>query len=390
MKTAFALLTVVGALLFGCARAPTVTPYSPAEESTSERFAAPLEAHVLVETFAGDVDVIAGPPGTIEVHVVKVAHLAAADAAREFANVAVEAAQSEDGSIIVDAKPLAILDSRTVANVRVVAPKRTSFTLTSAVGDIDIVGASSATVDARVTTGNVRFSGSLADGAHSFAVGTGQIELTLPKDASFVIDASVDTGSIRNEFGAGPAAAREIRAIFGNAPDAGITVAVGTGAIVLRIGPAEPKTTPRTVSGLTPEETAQLIRESVTDARPILLPTTIPADWKAQVSVAAASFTSTFKSPDGTKTVTLAIAAANPAVPGPTTTQAYPRYHGDATSMYQVGDSADAKSGRILVWLEQGTWSGSGRPEVPYMLSSDGLTDAEFWHIAEGLHPNQI
>ena len=184
--------------------------------------------------------------------------------------------------------------------------------------------------------------------------------------------------------------ANKLHAIFGSAPGAAITASVGTGAIALRAGPPLPVTQPATKSGLNLEQATELIRTTVTGARPILVPNVMPVDWKAQVSVDAATFTAIFGSADGAKTVTLAIAAANPALPGPATSQAYPSFHGDTTSLYQVTDAANPTSGRILMWVEKGTWSVSGRAEVPYMLSSDGLTDAEFWQIANGLHPNQI
>ena len=385
-------VALIAFALSGCTATPTVVPNSGVEESTAQRFSAPPETHLLVETFGGDVEVVAGPAGIVDVQVTKVTYLSTADAARrELANIDVGLAQSEDGSILVEAKPRVRLDPRTVANVRVVAPDRMAYELTNSVGDISITGATSATVHARVTTGNLRFSGSLAKGAHSFAVTTGQIDLTLPKDASFVIDAAVNTGSIRNDFGLGRTTANKLKAVFGNAPSAAITASVGTGGIALRAGPPMPVTPPpMTKSDLTLEEAAELIRTIVTGARPILVPNVVPADWKAQVSADAASFTATFRNVDGSKTVTLAIAAANPALPGPATTQAHPSFHGDATSLYQVTDATNPTSGRILVWLEKGTWSTSGRAEVPYMLSSDGLTDAEFWQIANGLHPNQI
>lgn len=384
-------LVLIAAALSGCTVTPTVTPNSGVEESTVQHFAAPADTRVVVGTFAGDVDVVAGTAGTVDVQVTKVTYVSTADAARrELANVDVDITQSEDGSIVVTAKALARLDPRTVANVRVFAPDRMVFELTNSVGNITVTGATSATVDARITTGNLRFSGSLAKGAHSFAVSTGQIELTLPKDASFAIDAAVNTGSIQNGFGLGPATANKLKATFGNAPTATVTASVGTGAIALRVGPPMPATLPMTKTGLTPEQAAALIRATVTEARPILVPNVIPADWKAQVSVDATSFMSTFKSPVDSKVLTLAIAAANPALPGPATTQAYPAFHGDTMSLYQVADATNPTSGRILVWVEKGTWSVSGRAEVPYMLSSEGLTDAEFWQIANGLHPNQI
>ena len=396
MKTSLAAsaggaVVLIAFALSGCTATPTVAPNSRVEETTAQRFAAPPETHLLVGTFAGDVEVTAGPAGIVDVQVRKVTYLSTADAARrELANVDVDLAQSEDGSILVEAKALVRLDPRTVANIRIVAPDRMLFELTNSVGNVIITGASSATVDARVTTGNLTFRGSLAKGAHSFAVTTGQIELTLPKDASFAIDAAVNTGSIRNDFGAGPASANKLNAIFGNAPGAAITASVGTGAIALRAGPPMLPTPPTTKSDLSPEQAAELIRTTVTQARPILVPNVIPADWKAQVSVETASFTTTFRNADGSKTLTLAIAAANPALPGPATTQAYPSFHGDATSLYQVADATNPTSDRILVWVEKGTWAVTGRAEVPYMLASEGLTDAEFWQIANGLHPNQI
>jgi hypothetical protein len=116
-------------------------------------------------------------------------------------------------------------------------------------------------------------------------------------------------------------------------------------------------------SRMTPEAAAQLIRERVTGARPLLIPNTLAADWTAEVT---------------------------PMSSGPTTTQFHPGYHGDADSLYQIADTTGPRSDRILVWREKGTWAVSGRAEVPYVLSSSGLTHEEFWGIANGLHPNQI
>lgn len=384
-------VVLIAVALSGCTVAPRVAPNSGVEETTAQHFAAPPDTRVVAGTFAGDVDVVTGAAGTVDVQVTKVTYLSTADAARrELANIDVDVAQSEDGSIVVSAKPFVRLDPRTVANVRIVVPDRMVFELTNSAGNISITGATSATVDARLTTGNLRFAGSLADGAHSFAVGSGHLDLTLPRDASFRLDAAVNTGQVRNDFGLGPATGNELHAIFGNAPGAAITASVGTGTIALHAGPPISVAPPTTKSDLTPEQAAELIRSTVTEARPILVPNVMPADWKAQVSVDAASFTAIFRSADGAKTVTLAIAAANPALPGPATTQAYPSFHGDATSLYQVTDATNPTSGRILVWVEKGTWSVSGRAEVPYMLSSEGLTEGEFWQIANGLHPNQI
>jgi len=143
-------------------------------------------------------------------------------------------------------------------------------------------------------------------------------------------------------------------------------------------------------SRTTPDQAAQVVRTIVTGARPLLIPNTLAADWAAEVTADSSSFSAVYRSPDGKKTVRFAIAAANPPLPGPKSAQFHPGYHGDANSLYQISDTTVAAGERMLVWVEKGTWVISGRGEVPYVLSSSGLTHEEFWDIANGLHPNQI
>jgi hypothetical protein len=133
---------------------------------------------------------------------------------------------------------------------------------------------------------------------------------------------------------------------------------------------------------------AAVIRATVTGAHPLLLPTAIPANWSAVVSNLSSSFfTVAYTSPDGAKEVDLAIEVPNPPPPGPNSSQSNPSFHGDPHSLYQVGDTTQPTSPRFLIWNEPGTWSEpNGLPGVPYMLSTRGLTDAEFWAIANSLH----
>jgi hypothetical protein len=152
----------------------------------------------------------------------------------------------------------------------------------------------------------------------------------------------------------------------------------------------QPSSSPSDAAALSPSDAAQVIRTVVKDARPVLIPNDIPDAWKATVSAGANAYTATYRSGDGAKRVTLAIAAANPPLPGPNTRQVRSGFHGDVNSLYQVTDDRVPTSQRILVWVERGYWWVSGRDEVPYMLASEGLTDAEFWRIANGLHPNQL
>lgn len=94
----------------------------------------------------------------------------------------------------------------------------------------------------------------------------------------------------------------------------------------------------------------------------------------------------TYQSRDATQAIELAIVVPNPPPPGPNGSQTQPKFHGDAHSLYQVNDKTVATSDRWLMWNEPGTWTEpNGLPGVPYLLYTRGLTDAEFWEVANSL-----
>lgn len=139
---------------------------------------------------------------------------------------------------------------------------------------------------------------------------------------------------------------------------------------------------------MTVTEASTLIRATVTGAHPLLLPSTIPATWSTVVTNLSSSFfTVTYMSPDRAQEVDLAIEVPNPGPPGPKGSQSNPNFHGDRLSLYQVDDTTKATTARFLMWNEPGTWSEpNGLPGVPYIMSTTGLTDAEFWSMANSLH----
>jgi Sporulation and spore germination len=141
--------------------------------------------------------------------------------------------------------------------------------------------------------------------------------------------------------------------------------------------------------GLAPDQAARVIRMSVTTARPLLVPTGIPGDWTAAVRADANVFAVTYRDASGAKMVTLAIAMANIPLPSVESSQSAPAFHGDRSSLYQIAVAGNARSERWLVWTESGT-SSLLTVGVPYFLSASGLTDMEFWRLANSLHPNQI
>ena len=141
--------------------------------------------------------------------------------------------------------------------------------------------------------------------------------------------------------------------------------------------------------GLTPNQAERVIRMSVNGAHPLMIPSTIPSDWTAAVRADANAFSVTYRDPSGMRTVTLAVALVDLPLPGGNATQAAPGFHNDTASLYQVARSADPRSDRWLKWTEAGRWSLPGSGGVPYILSASGLTDMEFWRLANSLRPNQ-
>lgn len=140
-------------------------------------------------------------------------------------------------------------------------------------------------------------------------------------------------------------------------------------------------------SPMTVAAAESLIRGTVTGARPLLLPSVSPTYSSARVTnLSSSSFEVTYTSSDGTQSVTFAIIVANPPPPGSHGSQSSPNFRGDRRSLYQVDDTTQVTSSRFLMWNEPGTWSEpNGLPGVPYYLRSEGLTDAEFWSIANSL-----
>ena len=108
--------------------------------------------------------------------------------------------------------------------------------LTTSNGPIDLQ-AEKAVVTARTSNGEVRFRGTLADGAHTFATSNGRIALTLPADSQFKVDATTKLGGISTDFG--PAVSSRVgranlQATVGDNPKATITLETQNGGIEIR------------------------------------------------------------------------------------------------------------------------------------------------------------
>ena len=155
-----------------------------------------------------------------------------------------------------------------------------------------------------------------------------------------------------------------------------------------------PATTPQpavTPQATSPAGASTAVRATITGAQPVLLPSAIVgAGWQAHVTTTSDSFLVTYADLSGARTVTVGAGrdnAPNPPLPGARTTQATPSFHGDQHSMYQVNDSGSPLSPRILIWREPGTYDHAdpSYPGIPYFVAATGITDAEFWQLANSL-----
>jgi hypothetical protein len=148
---------------------------------------------------------------------------------------------------------------------------------------------------------------------------------------------------------------------------------------------------------MTPEQAVAAVRATVVNTRPLLLPSTSPA-WAYDVRVTATGdfFNLQYASDLRDKSLELGIVVPNPP-PGSASssdTQVAFRHAiaikgttSKAPAEYFVYDTSNPLSERWLMWVEPGSSSSTmfPPPGVPYFLSASGLTDQEFWQVANSL-----
>ena len=135
---------------------------------------------------------------------------------------------------------------------------------------------------------------------------------------------------------------------------------------------------------LTPDQAAEDVRRTVTDVHPVVLPTAIPSGFQAQLYDDAGFFSVSYLAADGRK-IMFSILVPNPAPGTGNARHSRPAYRG-VTADYHVDDATLPTSPRWLMWNEPGTALG-GQPGVPYFLTTDGLSEAQFWQVANSIGP---
>lgn len=164
-------------------------------------------------------------------------------------------------------------------------------------------------------------------------------------------------------------------------------------------GPAASATPVPTVAATRPptpapvSDPAAAVRSTVTAGDPRLLPSYVPSDMTAAVQASAASYWVVYTDDQHTRTISFLV---NMGVnPPPARTNFNPNgtgtsmtFRGVATS-YVVYDTTAPLSQRHLLWQEPGTWSGkvTSMPGIEYFLSASGLTESEFFRVANSLQP---
>ena len=146
-----------------------------------------------------------------------------------------------------------------VVNLDITVPSTIDLNLTSNTGSIDVNGVtgqmslqsntgsitaeqdnltSSSTL--KTDTGSVTFNGTIAQNSdYVFSTNTGSVNVTLPPDSTFHVDAKTDTGSFNSDFPVSTnkqGLGRDVHGDVGNSPTTTITLTTNTGSINLNQG----------------------------------------------------------------------------------------------------------------------------------------------------------
>jgi hypothetical protein len=145
----------------------------------------------------------------------------------------------------------------------------------------------------------------------------------------------------------------------------------------------------------TPAAAEALIRQTVKASSPVLMPGWLPAGLESNVDATPDYFTVTYRSDQRDKEITFGIVLASPPPGGANAKDSAVRFRNSGAlkyghpgyAEYFVYDTTDPLSARYLMWIEPGTMANpqTKEPGVPYFLGASGLTDQEFWQVANSL-----
>ncbi|NTU63088.1 MAG: DUF4097 domain-containing protein [Chloroflexi bacterium] len=207
------------------------------EEKSNEAVIVTRPSRVVVETFNGNIEVVTGADDKVAVEVTKYIGAGQSDALKH-----IQFSISQDAETVT-VKAQWPADAPTNLNlvgtdlkVRIPA----GSPVQAVVGNGNIVYRSApGKGDYGFTVGNgqILYAAALEQGKYDFGVGNGSIELQLPAEAQFSVEARVGNGEIANDYPVMDIASDErvLKGSVGSNPQAGITAVTGNGSInVLR------------------------------------------------------------------------------------------------------------------------------------------------------------
>jgi hypothetical protein len=208
------------------------------EEKSHEAVIVTRPSRVVVETFNGNIEIVSGADDKVAVEVIKYVGAGQGDALKYI-----------QFSISQDARTVTV-------KAQWPADAPTNLNLTGT--DLKVSVPAGSPVQAVVGNGNIIYRGTPGEGDYGFkagngdviyeaavgqgkydlGVGNGSIELQLPADAQFAINATVGNGGIANEYPVTDTAPDErvLKGTVGSNPQATITASVGNGSVKVKRG----------------------------------------------------------------------------------------------------------------------------------------------------------
>jgi hypothetical protein len=137
---------------------------------------------------------------------------------------------------------------------------------------------------------------------------------------------------------------------------------------------------------MSPADAEATIRKTVDSVHPVLIPGWLPAGLEAQVTAHSGGYDVAYVSDQREKRIYFGVVVANPPPGSDKSVTRNVKFRG-VTASYRITDGTAPLSQRSLMWNEPGTMPNSPikASGIPYFLSSDGLTDQEFWQVANSL-----
>lgn len=189
-----------------------------AEEKSTEAVDVMRPSRIFIETFNGNIEIVTGAADKVSAEVTKFS-------------------DTNQRGVLQDIEFSISQDAETVT-LKAQWPDATRTSPGNTGVDLKVSIPPGSPVQAVVGNGRIDYRAALGQGNYSFQTGNGRIELHLPTDAQFALNANVGNGRITSEFPLGVATddAHTVRGRVGADPQASITAVTGNGNIDVKRG----------------------------------------------------------------------------------------------------------------------------------------------------------